>query len=162
MTVAGPARFQSVTPEALPLLEAGLKALAADLGDPYALDAEGLRRALFGPHPSSHGLLARGADHALWGVALYSPVLSTATGGAGVYVSDLWVAEAARGRGLGASLLSQVGARAAAMWEAKFIKLMSYAGNSRARAFYARMGFAERPDELPLLVPLEALKQTEE
>ena len=155
----GTIQFHDVTPETLPLLHDGLKALSVDLGDAFPLEPGQLHGALFGPHPACHGLLALGADEALLGIALYAPVFSTALGCPGVYVSDLWVAEDARGRALGPSLLGQVGSRAAAMWDAGFLKLFSYRSNLRARAFYARLGFAEQPDEIPLRVSLAALKQ---
>lgn len=154
--------FHDTTPATLPLLLEGLRALSVDLDDPFHLTGDVLHKALFGPAPSCHGLLALGPDRALAGLALYSPVLSSVMGCAGVYVSDLWVAEAARGRRLGPRLLTQVGGRSGAMWGAGFMKLVSYTANSRARAFYARMGFAEKPDELPLLIRLDALEQNED
>jgi len=93
-----PIAYHDTTPESLPLLHRGLRALSEDLGDPFRLTPEGLDAALFGPSPACHGLLALGPGDALMGVALYSPVMSSVMGRAGVYVSDLWVAEAARGR----------------------------------------------------------------
>lgn len=155
-------QFQDVTPETLPFLHDGLKALAVDLGDAFPLAPRQLERAIFGPQPACHGLLALGAGKALLGIALYAPVFSTTLGRPGVYVSDLWVAENARGRALGPALLAQVGARAGDRWDAGFLKLVSYRSNTRARAFYARLGFAEQPDEIPLRICIAALKLNEE
>jgi len=151
--------LSDVTPDTLPLLETALARLSADLGDRHHVDTATLHAALFGPVPACYAVLALDADAALRGAALYSPVMSTTMGSAGAYVSDLWVTEAARGQALGQHLLAHVAHRAHALWQARFVRLVSYAANTRARAFYARLGFAENHDEVVLQLSGDALDQ---
>lgn len=121
-------------------LDAALRHLSRDLGDAHRADAALLARACFGPEPAAHALLAE-AGAACLGAALYSPVVSTARGGTGVFVSDLWVAGSARGRGLGRRLVAAVAGRAASRWGAVFLRLAVYHASVDARAFYERLGF---------------------
>ncbi|MEI4194387.1 GNAT family N-acetyltransferase [Roseovarius sp. E0-M6] len=131
-----------VTPETLGLLERGLRALATDIGDPFHADAKTLSAALFGDAPACHGLVAHlSSEDAPLGVALYSPVFSTVGGAAGVYVSDLWVAERARGQALGRQLLARVADDGARLWQAGYIRLAAYDDNHGALAAYDSMGF---------------------
>lgn len=68
------------------------------------------------------------------------------------YVANLAVAEAGEGRGIGRALMA-----AAEAWAKdrgmRHLALYVFAQNSRARAFYARLGFEE--DSLKLIKPLE-------
>lgn len=150
MSVIG---FQDVTPGRLPLLQTALERLSAELGDRHRMEPEVLRAALFGEHPSGHAVLALGAGNTLCGAALFSPVVSTSTGAAGAYLSDLWVSETARGQSLGQRLLAEVGKRAQALWQARFIRLVSYASNPRAGTFYDRLGFRVKAGEHVLQLP---------
>lgn len=126
----------------LPLADKGLRALAAHLGDGYAVDAQALAEAAFGPAPSIRLQLALGADGDCLGVVQGSPVFSTMQGGLGLFVSDLWVSEAARGAGLGRRLLAAVCRDAAAHWgRPNFVRLMVHRGNLGGAHFYERLGF---------------------
>ncbi|MDA7427932.1 N-acetyltransferase [Primorskyibacter aestuariivivens] len=147
------------TPDTVPKLEVALRQLARDLDDPYRMDSDTLAAALFGPHAACFGALAMGEADAVLGATLYAPVTSTAAGRTGVYVSDLWVAEAARGQALGPALLAHVAARARQLWDARFLRLVSYRTNDRARSFYTRLGFVEKSDELVLQLSGEAFDQ---
>jgi len=153
--------IRHAAPEDAERLNTGLAALSATLGDAHRVDASVLARACFGETPAAHALLAEdGKD--LAGVALFSPVVSTARGGAGVYVSDLWVAEAARGRGVGARLLAAVAGRADSLWGARFLKLAVYHTSPRARAFYDGLGFHAATDETVMTLdgaPFAALRE---
>lgn len=151
--------FQDVSPGTQPLLEAALEQLSADLGDEHRIAPEVLSAALFGPYPSCHAVLALDSDERLFGAAMFSPVVSTTTGGAGAYVSDLWVAEEARGQSLGKQLLAQVGRRATDLWQARFLRLASYASNPRAEEFYNRLGFRAKTDEYVLQLAPDAFDQ---
>lgn len=121
-------------------LDAALRRLSETIGDAHAATADTLRAAGFGSNPVFRAQIAE-ADGEIVGVALYSPVFSTIRGGAGIYVSDLWVGETARGSGLGARLLRAVARDAGAVWQARFLKLAVYDDNPRARTFYDRLGF---------------------
>lgn len=144
-------RIEEVTPGTLPLLEQGLRALADDLGDPFALSSEDLRAGLFGPRPACRGLVAVEDDVA--GVALFSPLMSTSLGGPGAYVSDLWVSSARRGSGLGKALLAEVARHTGA----RFLRVAVYDDSPGAARFYARLGFAPKPGEGMLFMTGAAL-----
>ena len=152
--------IQHATAGDIAALDKALRALSASMGDTHRADRDRLAAAGFGTDPCFHALLAwSGGD--VVGAAVYSPLFSTTRGMAGAYVSDLWVAEALRGAGLGARLLAAVRDAAAARWGAGFLRLGVYADNPRARAFYDRLGFVHAPSETYLTLsgaPLAALK----
>ncbi|SET27802.1 GNAT family N-acetyltransferase [Oceanicella actignis] len=142
-------RPRLATPRDLSLVEEALRALARDLDDPFRASPHEVARALFGPEAFAEALIAaEGARPA--GVCLFWPVLSTATGGAGVHVSDLWTAPSARGAGLGRRLLAAAAARARARWGARFARLSVYADNPRAEALYRRLGFERELRAAPM------------
>ncbi len=128
--------------EDMKLLSLALEELSKELGDHHRADADSLTAACHGPNPGCHGLLATEAGVPV-GAALVSPVFSTTKGTLGVYVSDLWVAEEMRGKGLGRRLLSNVVAFGAERWGATFLKLTVYADNAAARAVYVSLGFRQ-------------------
>ncbi|MEQ8290894.1 MAG: GNAT family N-acetyltransferase [Roseovarius sp.] len=136
-------------------LARALEVLSADMGDTHRATADVLARACVGDAPACHGLLARD-DSTVVGAALMSPIFSTTIGAAGVYVSDLWVADAARGQGLGRALLRAVAELAARKWQARFLKLTVYAENTSARAFYDRLGFGMAERDLTCLLKADA------
>ncbi len=68
---------------------------------------DSLHRSLFGPRPFAEALLAEDAGVPI-GFALYFHNFSTFLGKPGVYLEDLFVQPAYRGRGLGKSLLTRV------------------------------------------------------
>ncbi len=138
-------------PADMDALAAALAALSDDLGDPHRATPDALARACLGSDPVCHGLVARaGTD--LAGAALVSAVFSTTQGAAGAYVSDLWVAGAHRGRGLGRTLLRQAAALGARRWQARFLKLAVYTDNARALDFYTRLGFRPAAHERSFLL----------
>lgn len=74
------------------------------------------------------------------GAVVFSPVFSTVRGMSGLYVSDLWVSEAARGTGLGRRLLAAASAGAARLWAAGYLRLDVYDGSPEAKGFYTKLG----------------------
>ncbi|WP_420587770.1 GNAT family N-acetyltransferase [Marivita sp.] len=142
-------RIEAVTPDTLEWLEAGLHALARDLNDPYRLAPAALERALFSDTPVCSGALTFDGEE-MCGVALFSPMMSTAFGCPGVYVSDLWVAPDARGSGLGRRLLAHVARDAAALWGSGFLRLAAYDDNPRSIDFYQGLGFERVSTETAL------------
>lgn len=127
-------------PTDMALLNLALERLSDELGDYYAANAKSLAAACHGPHPGCHGFLAI-ENGAPVGAALASPVFSSTRGTLGVYVSDLWVATALRGQGLGRRLLREAASFGSRRWSADFLKLTVYANNVKARAFYEKLGF---------------------
>ncbi len=131
-------------------LNAALRQLSQHLGDGHRATEHDLVRAGWGDAPAFRAQLAE-TDRVV-GAALYGPVFSTRIGGAGVYVSDLWVASGARGRNLGCRLLAAVLADATALWAARFLKLEVDEANPAARRFYARLGFAPRAGQTTMIL----------
>ena len=129
----------------------GLQALADAMGDPFRTTGPQLAQAL----RCGAARVELAGDQ---GVALWSPFLSTTRGAMGAYVSDLWVADAARGQGLGQRLLAAVRDRAAGEFGAVFLRLAVYHDNPAARRFYDRLGFAAKPDEIWLTLEGAALE----
>lgn len=158
----GAAAIRAVTEADLNLLEQGLRALAASLGDDYRAATGDLRRAGFGPAPVFHAVIAEdGAG--LQGLAVFSPVFSTIRGAAGLYVSDLWVTGAARGQGLGQRLLAAAARQADTLWQARFLRLVVYEDNPDAQRFYHRLGMRPSGEDIVMTLDedgLDALKGT--
>lgn len=80
--------------------------LAAFEREPDAVETteEMLHAALFGDHPAAEAVIAEEAGGAL-GFAIFFHNFSTWTGRRGLYLEDLYVTPAARGRGVGTALL---------------------------------------------------------
>ncbi|OYX45516.1 MAG: hypothetical protein B7Z02_00730 [Rhodobacterales bacterium 32-67-9] len=138
-------------------LNAALRALSDDLGDEHRATDADIAAAGFGAEPAFRALLALRGD-ATVGVAVFSPIYSTTRATAGAYVSDLWVAQSARGARLGPRLLASVRDAAQARWGGGFIRLSVYADNPRAVAFYERMGFSARTGEVGMILDGAALR----
>jgi ribosomal protein S18 acetylase RimI-like enzyme len=140
-------------------LNTALENLSRDLGDSHFATADDLVRHGFGAVPAFFALVAGQHDNgALRGALIASPVFSTSLGGAGLYVSDLWVSDTARGQGLGPRLLQAAIAEAPADWTIRFLKLAVHNHNNAARRFYERLGFEDLPDETVLALKGDALE----
>jgi len=100
----------------------------------------------FGPRPRFECLLAEIAGEAV-GFALYLDDYSTFEGRAGIFVEDLFVTDAARGRGVGRMLLARL-ASIARERGATSLHLIVLDWNP-ARVFYDRLGFTETRGWLP-------------
>ena len=137
-------------------LNAALRHLSQDMGDTHRASDADIAEAGFGPVPVLQSVLAEVAGLVV-GAAVYSPLYSTTRGKAGAYVSDLWVADAARGKGLGTKLLARVRDEARADWGAGFLRLYVYHDNPRAVAFYARLGFLPQADDIQMTLEGAAL-----
>lgn len=138
------------------ILNTALRQLSTDMGDTHSASDADIAAAGFGPIPVFQAVLAEAAGQIV-GVAVYSPLYSTTRGRAGAFVSDLWVADAARGQGLGARLLARVRDEACASWNAGFLRLLVYRTNPRAAAFYARLGFAPQSGDMQMTLEGAAL-----
>lgn len=123
-----------------------LSCLSRDLGDRHVTGPDDLLRHGFSDPPAFLALLASRNDETV-GALVASPVFSTTRGGVGLYVSDLWVAENARGAGLGKRLLAAAPELAPDDWTVTFLKLAVYHDNPGARRLYERLGFEPRGNE---------------
>jgi GNAT superfamily N-acetyltransferase len=109
----------------------------------------------FGPNPRFECLLAERAGDAI-GFALFFHSYSTFEGRAGLYLEDLYVAERARGSGVGRRLMAALAAIALERGCARFD--LSVLDWNPARDFYHRMGFAQTESWLPYRLQGAALE----
>ncbi len=121
-----------------------IEELNADQGEETGqVTAVAVRRDGFGAVPEFRALLAE-LDGRPVGYALFHPSWSSEHGLRGFYLYDLYVREAARGRGVGRALLAALAALAKAEGRA-FLWWNSKEGNARAQAFYRDLGAIEEP-----------------
>jgi GNAT superfamily N-acetyltransferase len=105
MTACGPS-VRNAGPEDAELLLGFVRELATFERAPgeVAATSEDLRRALEGPAPATHALLAEHAGRPV-GAAIYYLTFSTWTGRQGIHLEDLFVEPGARRLGVGRALL---------------------------------------------------------
>lgn len=117
-----------------------IRALAVYEREPDAVKATeaSIRIALFDPGATVHAFIAE-ADGRAVGLALWFLNYSTWTGSHGIYLEDLYLDEAARGRGVGRALLGAVAREARARGCAR-IDWAVLDWNVTAQRFYRRMG----------------------
>jgi GNAT superfamily N-acetyltransferase len=101
--------IRSATPEDVPAILGLIRELAEyeRLLEQVVADEAAVHRALFGPRPFAEALVATLSDEAV-GFALFFHNFSTFLGKPGMYLEDLFVRPAYRGRGIGKALLTQV------------------------------------------------------
>ncbi len=116
-----------------------IRDLAAFEREPDAVDAteETLHAALFGAHPAAEAVIAE--DGETLGFALFFHNFSTWTGRRGLYLEDLYVTPAARGRGIGTALLRHLAGLALDRGCARF-EWAVLDWNAPAIALYRAMG----------------------
>lgn len=109
---------------------------------------ESLRVHLFGERPVAECLVAevdRDGGAAVVGFALFFTNFSTFLGKPGLYLEDLYVQPAMRGRGIGRALLERLGALAVARGCGRF-EWSVLDWNADAIRFYEKMGATVLPD----------------
>ncbi|MFI6163137.1 GNAT family N-acetyltransferase [Micromonospora haikouensis] len=105
-----------------------------------------INEALFGDPPLAHAVLAWDAQ-TLVGLATYS-FLWPATGlTRSLYMKELYVTEAARGRGLGTLLMDRL-VEVAAANSCSRIEWTTGRDNTQAQHFYQKLGVAQRGDKV--------------
>ena len=103
-----------------------------------ALTEDELMRHCFSKSPLIHALVAE-ADDALCGYAIYYRIYDTEAAAVGLWMADLFVEPAARGRGIARALLAAL-AEAGKAQGASFIGWQVMEGNRAAQGFYDRFG----------------------
>jgi GNAT superfamily N-acetyltransferase len=137
-----------------PLIHALLEENAVNDGGTLAGTVDSLLRHGFGAQPLFRAVLA--FDDQPLGLSLFFAEYSSWRGAMGVYVQDLYLRPAARGKGIGRGLLTASIAEAAD-WQPQFLTLMVQRKNLNARAFYAALGFGPRDPSDQLILEGEGL-----
>lgn len=129
------------------MIHDGLLAMARAMGDEDKITstAADIRKHGFGTHPAFEVLIAE-ADGIFAGLCLTFPSFSTWRGQPGIFVQDLYVDEAHRGRRIGEALLRAAARRGKAKG-AGYIRLSVDIANKKAEAFYERLGITHSRDE---------------
>lgn len=129
------------------MIHAGLLAMARAMGDEDKITstASDIRRHGFGDTPAFEVLIAE-LDGTFAGLCLTFPSFSTWRGQPGLFVQDLYVDEAFRGRHIGEALLRAAARRGKAKG-AGYLRLSVDIENRRAEAFYERLGITHSRNE---------------
>jgi len=112
-------------------------------GDVVATE-QGLREALFGPHPDAEVIVGYAGDEPA-GFALFFHNFSTFLGRRGLYLEDLFVVPKFRGRGYGKALLEHL-AQIAVERKCGRFEWTVLDWNEPAIGFYRRLGAAPMED----------------
>ena len=149
--------IRPATPADVETILGFIKGLAAFEKEPDAVKAtlEDLRRDGFGKQPKFEVLIAE-LDGEPVGFALFFPTYSTWEGRPGIYLEDLFVAEHARGQGLGRKLMAALAAIAVARG-CRRLELSVLHWNP-TREFYHHLGMAHMQEWLPYRLAGEALQ----
>ncbi|NML75386.1 GNAT family N-acetyltransferase [Rhizobium sp. S-51] len=128
-------------------LHAALLALARHTGDEGKMESTpaDLLKHGFGERPDFEALIAE-VDGRFAGMCLSFPSFSTWRGQPGIYVQDLYVEDAFRGRKIGERLLKAAAARGHQRG-ARYLRLSVDTANLSAQAFYERVGIRHSRDE---------------
>lgn len=116
---------------------------------------ERLRPHLFGEKPVAEALVAENGGEVI-GFALYFTNFSTFLAQPGLYLEDLYVQPAHRGKGVGEALLTRLGRTAAERGYGRF-EWSVLDWNENAIRFYERMGATVMPDWRVCRISGEAL-----
>lgn len=143
------AGIRPARPEDAALVVEMIRRLAAfeEPGAVVALSEEAVRRDAFGSHPRLTVLLAE-ADGRVCGLMTLLPGYSSWAGAPTLTIHDLFVAEEARGRGLGRMLVAEAVNLAREAGNCR-LDVNVVAWNGGAQGFYASLGFSPLDDWRP-------------
>src|SRR5215467_6056644 len=152
-------QIRNATPEDVPEIARLIRALAdyEKLSDEVLATEEQLRESLFGPRPAAETVLAWLDGRAI-GLAVFFSNYSTFRGRAGLYLEDLFVEPAQRGRGYGKALLRHV-ARLAVERGCERMEWSVLDWNTPAIEFYRGLGARPLEDWTIYRLQGESLKQ---
>jgi GNAT superfamily N-acetyltransferase len=151
--------IQPATPADVPLILTLIRELAdfEGLGDQVVATESSLHESLFRSAPGAGALIARVGGQAA-GFALFYKNFSTFLGKPGLYLEDLYVRPAFRGRSVGKRLLSHLAALALAQDCARF-EWAVLDWNEPARRFYESLGAEPNAGWIPYRLTGEALRR---
>jgi len=156
--MSGEIAIRFATPEDAGLVLRFIRELAVFEKAPGAVVAteDDLRRHGFAPDRQFEAILAfRDGEPA--GFAVFHPRFSTWLGRPGMYLEDLYVTEAARGRGVGRRLMTRLAAIAIERgWARIDFQVLDW---NPARNFYHRLGMAHLGEWLRYGADLEVLRR---
>jgi GNAT superfamily N-acetyltransferase len=155
-------RIEPATPADVPLLLALIGELAVyeKLEDQVVASEEKLHRALFGATAHAEAVIAR-SDGEPAGFALYFHNFSTFLAQPGLYLEDLYVRPAFRGRAIGKSLLVYL-ARLAVQRGCGRFEWAVLDWNQPARSFYESLGARPNSEWINYRIAGEALRRLAE
>ena len=141
-----PMTLREARPADLPAIVALIRELAdfEHLSHLVVVTPESLQPHLFGPRPAAEAVVAE-VDGMVVAFALFFTNFSTFLGRPGLYLEDLYVQPAFRGRGIGRALLQHLGALAVERGCGRF-EWSVLDWNANAIAFYEKMGATVMPD----------------
>ncbi len=136
-----------------------IRALAEfeQLGHLLQVTPEKLRPHLFGEKPAAEAMVAE-SDGEVVAFALYFTNFSTFLAQPGLYLEDLFVTPAQRGRGIGESMLTRLARTAVERGHGRF-EWSVLDWNEHAIRFYQRMGATVMPDWRICRIAGEALQK---
>ena len=140
-------RLRPATPADVPALVGLIRELAVYEKLEHLVQAtpERLAPHLFGPRPVAEAVVAESAEGSVVGFALFFTNFSTFLAQPGLYLEDLYVQPAWRGRGIGKALLRHLGALAVERGCGRF-EWSVLDWNAPAIGFYEALGATVMPD----------------
>ena len=138
------------------LIHAMLSEMAEAEGGVIGGGVEALLLHGFGSEPRFRVVLVEERGIAL-GFCLFLPEYSSWRGAMGLFVQDIYLNHAARGKGLGRGLLAAALAESQD-WQPAFMALMVKRSNVLAIGFYQTLGFALRDASDPYILEGEGLR----
>jgi GNAT superfamily N-acetyltransferase len=152
-------RIEPATPADVPVICGLIQELAEfeRLQDQFVATEERLRESLFGPQPHAEVLMAR-LNNDSAGFALFFHNYSTFRAQPGIYLEDLYIRPAYRGRGYGKALLSHIANLAVQRGCGRF-EWSVLDWNQRAIDFYKKLGAVPLNDWTMFRVTDDALLQ---
>jgi len=157
-------RIEKAAEKDVPMLLSFIKELAEyeKLSHLVVATEEVLKRSLFGENPPAEAVIAYYQDHAA-GFALFFQNFSTFLGRAGIYLEDLYVQPAMRGKGIGRALLAHL-AGVARSRDCGRLEWAVLDWNEPAIRFYRSLGAAPLNDWIVFRLtgePLQRLAESE-
>lgn len=147
--------FRIAVAQDVPLIHALLSEMAKSEGAQIGGGTKSLLDHGFGAAPHFRVVLVEERQVAL-GFCLFLPEYSSWRGAMGVFVQDIYLRPAARGKGLGRGLLAAA-MGAAQDWQPAFMALMVKRSNLSAIGFYEKLGFVLRESAEPYIIEGQGL-----